>query len=330
MKIIKTVLLFLLFISAFLIPQKTYAIKPLPSVDVYNLSNTGYSEKFFAIYNKMVYWLDSTSGIIYGYNFTKQKNSPLFKNQPELPNLFSINAYDGRYLVWDSYDNISSNVNVYDTKKNKNIAVTEGIGSRRTADYENKLLLYIEGGGCGKLYTYNLITSERKLITEQVCNTANISERFIVWGYAVPNGSGIFGYDLKTDTKYDIATGSGYRSSPDIFENKIIWSVFNFNTNNSELYLYDLKTKEEKLIHSAPYGISWPSISKRYAVWGKNTAAHVSGVEGIDLKTGQVFEIQEQGPHQNDNMSALVEDNIVAWMAWRTGNGDIYGAIIKR
>ena len=92
-----------------------------------------------------------------------------------------------------------------------------------------------------------------------------------------------------------------------------------------------LKTKQEQLVYTSPnYWISWPSISNRYAVWGKNTAQHISGVEGIDLRTGQVFEIQEQGQHQNDNMSAFVEGNIVAWMAWRTGNGDIYGASINR
>lgn len=76
--------------------------------------------------------------------------------------------------------------------------------------------------------------------------------------------------------------------------------------------------------------MSWPSISGNYVVWGKNTAPHVSGLEGTDLKTKEVFEIEEAGAHQNGNMSAKLEGNIASWMAWRTGNGDIYGAILKK
>lgn len=319
--------LILLFILAFLIPQEVYAFRSPPKVDVYNLSNTPYSEKFFTIHKDIVYWLDSSNGIIYGYDFSKQKNSPLFENQPVLPNLYSIVAYDGRYLVYNIYDNVSYNINVYDIKKDKVIAITEGSGSRIATDYEERILVYIDGGACGKLYTYNIVTSERKLISEEVCGTANISERFIVWSYAVSSGAGIFGYDLRKDKKYDIATGPIYRSSPDISNKKVIWAV---NNNNPQIYIYDLRTNKESLLYKGSnYTVSWPSISKRYAVWGKNTTQHVSGVEGIDLRTGQIFEIQEQGPHQNDNLSAIIDDNIVAWMAWRTGNGDIYGAEIK-
>lgn len=86
----------------------------------------------------------------------------------------------------------------------------------------------------------------------------------------------------------------------------------------------------ETLSETSVYSMSWPSISKRYAVWGKVTSQHVSGIEGVDLKTGEVFEIQEQGPHQNGNISPIISGNIAAWMAWRTGNGDIYAAIINK
>lgn len=57
---------------------------------------------------------------------------------------------------------------------------------------------------------------------------------------------------------------------------------------------------------------------------------YVSGVEGFDLKNNSVFEIQEQGSHQNGNISPIVDGNIAAWMAWRTGNGDIYSALINK
>ena len=49
----------------------------------------------------------------------------------------------------------------------------------------------------------------------------------------------------------------------------------------------------------------------------------------IAAKTGEIFEIQEQGPHQNGVIAPQLGGNIAAWMAWRTGNGDIYVAEIN-
>src|SRR3989344_2858051 len=316
-----------IFLLLFFLVSKTSVIADSsPTVDLYHLTYSYYREDWPIIYDNKVYWTDSRGGV-YGYGFAANTEFLLIDSSV-LTDFFAAIGYDGRFLVYNTYDGVFYNVKAYDFEQYKIITVTEGIGSNVASDLDDKVVTYIDGGACGKLYAYDLLSGERKLITEQVCNTANIDHRFIVWGYAVPNGSGIFGYDLKTDIKYDIAVGPGYRSSPDILKNRIIWSIN--NNENAEVYIYNLKTHEQELLYSSPnYWISWPSISNRYAVWGKNTSQHVSGVEGIDLKTGQVFEIQEQGQHQNDNMSVIIEGNIAAWMAWRTGNGDIYAAVIN-
>lgn len=323
----KLLIFLLLSLLSISLPLPIFASPPTSTVEVNRLTSGFYREDWPIIYDHKVYWTDPRGGV-YGYDFVENSEFLLIESST-LTNFYAAIDYDGRYLIYNSYDGISYNVNVYDFEQNLNIPVTEGVGSKWATDYDDKVIVYVDGGACGKLYAYYLLTEERKLITEQVCGTANISRRYIVWGYAVPTGSGIFGYDLKLNKKYDIAIGPGYRSSPDIYKDKIIWSIN--NSTNAEVYLYDIKTEEEKLIYTAPdYSISWPSISNKYAVWGKNTAQHVAGVEGIDLKTDQIFEIQEQGQHQNDNMTALVEGDIVAWMAWRTGNGDIYAATINR
>lgn len=92
----------------------------------------------------------------------------------------------------------------------------------------------------------------------------------------------------------------------------------------------DIHTNKEKvLLSSTSYSMSWPSISDRYVIWGKDTLPNISGVEGIDLNSGETITIQDQGSQQNGNMSPIINGNIAAWMAWRTGNGDIYGSILN-
>ncbi len=215
----------------------------------------------------------------------------------------------------------------YDTLRKKDIVVTNEVGSRWATDYDEKVITYIEGGACGKLYSYNIRTEKHLLISEQVCGPARISKHIIIWGYAVSNGSNVYGYDLRTHNQFDIATEEGFNGAADIDGNKVIW--INNTGSTHAIKTKNLNTGEIKtLLETSNYSLSWPSISRRYAVWGKNTAQHISGVEGIDLRSGIIFEIQEQGSHQNDNISPIVNDDIAAWMAWRTGNGDIYGAVI--
>lgn len=296
------------------------------SVDTFRITYTNQSEKWAIIHKDIIYWI-TPQGIIMAYDTKTKIEYPFFKNEQPLTNLYSIVAYDGRYLVYNRYDDISYNVSVYDTLTKKNINITDGIGSRWATDFDDKVVVYIDGGACGKLYAYNILTEEKKLITEQVCGNANISKNVIAWSGPASGGFGIWTYNLKQERQYEVVTGSGYSSSPDIYDNNVIWTIG--TVDGTEVHIKNMNTLRERIIYkTSDYNISWPSISGEYAVWGKNTAQHVSGVEGIDLKTGEVFEIQEQGQHQNGNMSPIISDNIVTWMAWRTGNGDIYGAVI--
>ena len=61
-------------------------------------------------------------------------------------------------------------------------------------------------------------------------------------------------------------------------------------------------------------------------MWSESSATHVGGVKGANLRTGEVFEVQDQGPHQNSHTMPSIWRNIAVWQAFRTGNGDIYGS----
>lgn len=134
------------------------------------------------------------------------------------------------------------------------------------------------------------------------------------------------GYNLENDKIFPI-TDNGVH--PDIYKNKVVW--LNEENGFVQVNLKDLNSDETTILYkTSNYDITYPAISDNYVIWGKSTLPNVAGVESIDLKTKEVFEIQEQGPHQNGVIAPQLEGNIAAWMAWRTGNGDIYAAIIDK
>ena len=73
-----------------------------------------------------------------------------------------------------------------------------------------------------------------------------------------------------------------------------------------------------------------PAISNKYIVWSQSSAQHIGGVMGANIKTGEVFEAQPQGSHQNSHTTPSIWKDTAVWMAWRTGNGDIYGATLNK
>lgn len=321
---------FFIIIIAILVSSVLYT--PIASastqIDTFRVTYTSQSEKWTTIYKNNIYWLNP-QGIIMGFDTIQKKEFPLFEKDQPLKDLFAIISYDGRYLVYNRYDNISYNVSVYDTVKKVNLDVTDGTGSRWATDFDNNTIVYIDGGGYGDLYTYNIKNKNRTLIAHNAA-VPKISGKYIVW--YISTGSGIYdiqAYDLKKKQLINIPNpDNASRSSPDIYGNKVVFQYQKNGLNSVRLFNLN-KAKEKILVESTSYYMSMPSISDKYVVWGKNTAQHISGVEGINLITGEVFEIQEQGAHQNGNLTPLIEKNIVSWMAWRTGNGDIYGSILN-
>lgn len=300
-----------------------------PTVDLFQLTSSGQREDWPVIHKNTVCWLGPQG--IYCYDISTNTEFPLFGNEQPLTDLFGLVGLDQRFIIYNRFsDQNSYDVGVYDLKKKEEVFVTSEVGSQWADDYDHNTLVYIDGGACGKLYSYNLLNRKKTLITETACGPARISGNIVVWAYAAPRGTNIYGYDLQRNRQFDIATGNGIQESPDIFNNTVVWTHYGDGTDAFAVYLKDLHRDTETLLDSSTeYSMSWPSISKKYVVWGKNTSQHVAGVEGYNLKTHEVFEIHEQGPHQNGNISPIIEGNIAAWMAWRTGNGDIYGAEIN-
>ncbi|KKQ43431.1 MAG: hypothetical protein US60_C0002G0039 [Microgenomates group bacterium GW2011_GWC1_37_8] len=290
------------------------------TVDLRHLTFGFYREDWPVIYKDKILWLDE--GIVKGYNFTEQNWFTLFEGEQPLADLYGLVGFDGRYVAYiNATDENSFDVNAYDLEEGKNIVITDKSGTQWATDYDQKTVIYIDGAPCGNLIAYNLSNKNSMLITEHACY-AKISGNNIVWAY----GNSIYGYYLNRNEQFMITPNGAH---PDIYGNNAIWLSKEEDT--TFVNLKNLKTGEERVLNEAEdYGITWPAISKRYVVWGKTTSQHVAGVEGVDLITGEVFEIQDQGNHQNGVIAPQIEGNIVAWMAWRTGNGDIYAAEINK
>lgn len=308
------------FLLSMLLSWLSIADSYAATVDLRHLTFGFYREDWPVIYKDKILWIDE--GVIKGYNFEDHQYFDVFPNEQPLTNLYGLVGYDGRYIIYirATAEN-SLDVSAYDTENEKNIAITDKTGSQGATDYDQKTVIYIDGGSCGNLITYNLSNKSSFLITEHACY-AKISGDNVVWAY----GDTIYGYSLNKNEQFIVATNGAH---PDIFGNEIVWLAIEGNM--TVVHLKNLKNGKEKILHQTPdYGITWPAISQRYVVWGKTTEPDVAGVEGVDLLTGEVFEIQEQDSHQNSVISPQIEGDIATWMTWRTGNGDIYAAEIFR
>src|SRR3990167_3141619 len=151
----------LLFISSI---QNVFAAHT-PSVELLQLTAGFYREDWPAIYKDKILWV--AEGIIYVYDVKEKTTAPFFESTQPLTNFYSLIAYDGRYIIYNQYDGISYNVSAYDTKKSKDIPITSGTGSHSVTGYDNKTVVYIDGGACGKLYAYDIAREEVNLVRSE-------------------------------------------------------------------------------------------------------------------------------------------------------------------
>lgn len=324
MKMKKLLIYILLTLFSLPLPRTIFASPPTPTVEVNRLTSGFYREDWPVIHNNTILWIDSRDGgTVYAYNIKEQREFPFFPEGLPLKNLYGLVGYDGRYIVYISASDTNSyDARLYDVLKREDIAITDEPGSQAASDFYKDTIVYIDGNACGKLFSYDFKNKNKKLLTENACGQAKISKDIVVWVY----GSNIYGYDLKKSTMFLITDNGGH---PDIYKDNVVW--LSIEAGFTEVHLKNLNNGESKILHqTAEYGITYPAISDRYVIWGKTTSQDIAGVEGIDLISGEVFEIQEQGSHQNGVIVPTIEDNIAAWMSWRTGNGDIYTAIIYR
>jgi len=115
-----------------------------------------------------------------------------------------------------------------------------------------------------------------------------------------------------------ITTDPNDQIEPSISGNKIVWE--DNRNGNSDIYMYDLSTNQEKQITTDPNEQSFPSISGDKIVWQDYRNGN-SDIYMYDLSTNQ--EIQITTDPNEQSFPSISGDKIV-WQDYRNGNSDIY------
>lgn len=331
-KVVNLSLLFFLIASIF--PSLVYARGWTTEVNTFRITTDGSQQTGPLIYRDLVVYTNygGSDGIdIWGYNLRTKENFPIIEKTGQQ----FLTGFHRNLVVYEDVDDITltSDVRLYNLRTGEDILIAGGGGSQGSGVTNGRFVVYIDGGACGKLYVYHLRRKTTTLLTETACHPVRIWRHTVVWNYAAPGGTNVYGYDLLRKKLFDVTTADGFQEAPNIFGNKVVWHHYTSGAYGTyqAIMMKDLRTENEKIIYETTSdSLGWPAIFGRYIVWSQSSEQHVGGVMGSDFRTGEIFEVQEQGPHQNSHTMPSIWRNTAVWMAWRTGNGDIYGANLSK
>lgn len=304
------------------------------TVNTFQVTTDGSQQKDPIVYKDLVAYTNfgGTGGIdIWLYNLKTKQNSPIIT---KLGQQFLTSFYKG-FIIYDDFDESTQrySVRLYNMKTKEDTLIAGGSTSHSGGVTNGKYVIYLDSGACGQIHAYNLKKKTDEVISPGGCQPLRISDDVAIWGYGALGGSNIYGYDLQKKLPMDIVTDANFQESPNIFGDNVVYVEYTTGSigDYQAIKMKNIRSGIKKTIYeSTTSAVQWPSISDKYVVWSEAPVAHVNSVKAADLKTGEVFEVQAPGPHQNSHTTTSIWKETAAWMSWRTGNGDIYEADIHK
>ena len=213
------------------------------------------------------------------------------------------------------------------------------------SDYRNEkrnvsqLLQNGLANGNADIFTFNIRTGETKQVTKNTSSQVNprIWKNYIVWQDARKYPSaGYYGkwdiylYDLNTGKEQCIVSSGGYSINPQINDNKVVWQDGrnfkgdegqrgggNLPENNTDIYMYNIRTTKEMAIATGPLQECNADISGDYIVWeDRNNGTINADIFLYDLSTNKKRQITKE---RHNQANPKVYGNYVAWMDERRG-----------
>ncbi len=317
------------FLALVLLLQSSVISQAATSVNLFQITTEGSQQKDPLICKDLVAY--DSLGDIWGYNLETKENFPLLEKSGQQ----YLTSFFKSLIVYEDVDDVTltSDIRLYNMKTKEDILIAGGTGSQSDGVTNGKEVVYINGGACGTLNSYEIKTGVTTEIFGLTCTPIKISDDIVVFQAPDPSGTNIKGYNLKKKEAFDIATDADFQEVPNIFKDKVVWlhRTSGAYGDYNAIKMKNLHTGEVKIIYeNSTDTLQYPAISDKYVVWSQSSAQHVGGVRGANLRTGEVFEVQPQGSHQNSHTTPAIWKDTAVWMSFRTGNGDIYGATLTK
>lgn len=124
----------------------------------------------------------------------------------------------------------------------------------------------------------------------------------------------------KAGDEVRITSADAPQLSPDVSGPLIVWE--DLRHGNAEIYLYDLRSEEERRLTDHPENQTAPRISGNWVVWEDDRHG------GRDIYAYNLDSDVEQllTPEGSDQLQPSVHDGVVVWRDNRDGNWELYGA----
>ncbi len=324
MKKLNSFLSLLLFIIALF--ASSTIVKAI-SVNTFQVTTDGSQQKDAFVYKDLIAY-DSLSDI-WEYNLETKENFPIIQKDGQQ---YITHLYKNLIVYQDiPPDSGDGDIRIYNVKTGKDTLIIGEPNTYSSGGTNGEYVIYLDGGACGSLYTYHIRRNKTEHIVDNVCSP-KISDNIVYWGEGALGGSNIRGYDLRRNQFLDIAVEDGFQESADIYGDNVVW--YQYDSGNYGTYqaimMKNLRTGKRKVIYETnTNSLQYPSISNRYVVWSESPSANVNTIKAADLKTDEVFELQELGSNQNSHTTTSIWKNTAAWGSSRTGNGDIYASQIS-
>ena len=179
----------------------------------------------------------------------------------------------GDYIVWTDKRNDNGDIYLHRLSSNSSNRITFNSELQANPSIRDQLIVWYDERD-NNLHYYDL--SHSKEVNISFINTffppeqIKTDNRIIVWTDSrnydvITHNTDIYMYDLDKNEEFPICTNSARQTTPDIWDNYVIWQ--DQRNNNSDIYIHDFKHNNEKQITSNTHAQINPRIWGNRVVW---------------------------------------------------------------